>query len=92
MLRVVNLAPKQRHTRAVFLGVVDELERIVSRPCAAAQNSDDQIRIILREFLHRLRPVIYNLEELRPARIRDACQRTQNVVVDELAEPLRWNA
>src|SRR5439155_3639982 len=58
-------------------------------PRTAAENSDDEIRIILRQFLHRLRSVINDLQKNGPARFRHARQRANDVVVDELAELFR---
>src|SRR4051794_40935751 len=92
MLRIVNLAPVERHTRAVLLRVVDELESVVSGARAATKNADDEIGIVLRQLLHRFRPVINNFQKVRPARLRHTSESAKNVVVDEFAEFLRRDA
>ena len=61
VLGVVNLATEERHARAVFLRVVDEPEGVVSRARAATEDADHEVRIVLRQLLHRLRTVIDDL-------------------------------
>ena len=85
MFGVVDFAAKESHARAVFLGVVDQFEGVVGRAGAAAEDADDEVRIVLRQLLHRFRPVINNLQKDRAAGLRHACQRAKNVVVDKLA-------
>ena len=46
---------------AVFLRVVDEPEGVVSRARAATEDADHEVRIVLRQLLHRLRTVIDDL-------------------------------
>ena len=92
VLGVVDLAAEERHSRTVFLRVVDEAEGVVSRARAAAEDADDEVRVVLCELLHRLRTVIDDLEEDRPSRLRHAGERAQDVVIDELAELLRRDA
>ena len=48
MFRVVDFAAVKRDPRAVFLRIMNQLEGVISRARAAAQNADDEFRIILR--------------------------------------------
>ena len=64
---MVDLPAKERHSRAVLLRVVNELERIVGRPRAAAENPHHQFGIVLRQFLHRARAMINDLQKERTA-------------------------
>src|SRR6185369_12178975 len=89
MLGVIDLATKESDPRAVFLRVVNQLEGVVSRARAAAQDPDDEIGIVLRQFLHSARAMIDDLEEQRSPGLRNPGQRANDVVVDELAQLLR---
>ena len=76
---VVDLAAEQGHAGAVFLRFGNQLERVVGRARAAAQNADDQMRVVGHELFHRLRAVIDDLQETpagRPGPRRPACGRS----------------
>ncbi len=92
MLGVVDLAAKQRDPGAVFLRLVDQLEGVVSRPGAAAEDADHQVRVVLGQLLHRARAVINNLQKERSPRLGHAGQAAEDVVIDEFAELLRRDA
>src|SRR5207237_677478 len=64
---IVDLAAEERHTRAVFPRLAKKLKRVIGRARAAAQDADDEMRIVVNEFLHRLGAVIHHLEKQRPA-------------------------
>ena len=82
----VDLAAEERHARAVPLGLGDQLEGIAGRPRPAAEHADDQFGIEAGQLLQRLRTVKGNLQELGPLGLRQAGQRLQNDVVEELAD------
>ena len=65
---------------------------VVGGARTAAQNSDHEIRIVLREFLHKARAVVNDLQENRPTGFGDAREGADNIVVDELTELFGWNA
>ena len=67
MLCVVDFASEQRNASAIFLGIMDQLESVISGASATAENAHHQIRIVLRQFLHRARAVINNFQEHWPA-------------------------
>src|SRR4051812_5765940 len=92
MLRIVNLASVERHARAVLLRVVDKFESVVSRARATAQNADDEVRIVLRQFLHCLRSVINDFQKVRPPGFRHTSESAKNVVVDEFTNLFWRNA
>src|SRR5690606_23317097 len=66
VLGEVDLAAEQRDACAVALGLGDQLEGVAGRALGAAEDADDQPpRIVARQFLHRPRAVVLELEELR---------------------------
>ena len=89
MFRVVDLAAKERDARAVFLGIVDKFEGVVGGAGAAAEDTDDEVGIVLSEFLHRARAVIDDFQKKRAAGFRDAGEAAEDVVVDEFAKLFR---
>ena len=89
---LVDLAAEQRDAGAVFLRFGDQLEGVVGRARAAAENADDQVRIVGDQLLHRLRAVIDDLQET-PA--GPACATPAGAgdrVVDELRQSARRRA
>src|SRR5882724_7696181 len=92
MLGIVNFAPEESNPRAILLRVVDQREGIISCAGAAAKHSDHEVRIVLRQFLHRARAMIDDLEKQRTARLRHAGQAAKDVVVGKLAQLLRRDA
>src|SRR5258708_4162932 len=92
MLGVVNFAPEKGNPRAILLRIVDQLERVITRAGTAAKHADDEVRIVLRQFLHRARAVIHDFEEDWAARLRHAGQAANDVVVDEFAQALGRDA
>ena len=89
VLAVVDLAAEQRGPRAVPSGLLEQLERVVRRAGGAAEDAGDEVRVVGDQLLHRLRPVVRDLEEDRPARLRHAGERADDQVVDEPAEVVR---
>ena len=79
ILGVVDLAAEEGDPGAVFLGVVQELKGVARRAGRAAQDADDQVRVVSNELFHGLRAVIDHLQEqaaARPARRRRASARS----------------
>src|SRR5262245_10427861 len=89
MFGVINLPAKQSNAGAILLSIVDQLECVVSCARAPSENSDDQIGIVLSQFFHGSRSVIDNFEKEWPTRLRNTCQTSNNVVVDEFAKFIR---
>ena len=86
MLGIVDFAAVERHACAVFLRVVNELERIIRGAGAPAENADDEIGIVLGELFHCLGAVIDDLQEIGTAGIRHTGEGADDVVVDEFAQ------
>ena len=70
VLGEIDLAAKQRDARAILLGVAEQLEGVVGGAGAAAENADDQLRIVTGEFGELFRPVVSHLEKHRPPACR----------------------
>src|SRR5262249_53457882 len=60
---VVDLAAVERDAGAIFLRFADQLERVVGRAGAAAENADYQVRVVADQLFHGLGPVIDHLQE-----------------------------
>ena len=63
VLGVVDLAAEERDLGPVLLGVVKELECVARRPRRAAEDADDEVRVVPDQLLERLRPVVNDLQE-----------------------------
>ena len=70
VLGVVDLAAEERDLGPIFLRVVQELEGVARRPRRAAEDADDEVRVVTDQLLKRLRAVIDDLQESRPPRRR----------------------
>src|SRR5882672_9564915 len=92
MFRVVDLSPEQGDPGAVFLGVVNEFESVISRAGAPAEDTDDQVWIVLGQFLHGSGSVINNFQERWPAGLRHPREIADDIVINELAELFRRNS
>ena len=66
VLGVVDLAAEEGDLGAIFLGVVEKLERVTRGAGRAAQDADDEVRVVPDELFHGLGAVIDHLEEERP--------------------------
>ena len=88
-LGVVDFAAEQGCPSAVLLRFGDQLERVVGRAGAAAQDADDQVRIVGDQLLHRPRAVVDDLQKDRPPGYRDAGQSAGDGIVDELRRGFR---
>src|SRR5579875_488650 len=86
IFRIIDFAAKESNAGAVFLGFAQELEGIVGSAGRAAEDTDDQVRIVVDQLLHRLGAVINHLQEERPALAGDAAKRTDDGIVDEAGQ------
>ena len=89
VLAVVDLAPEERRPRPVPAGVLEQEERVVGGAGGATEDARHEVRVVGDQFLHHLRPVVGDLQEDRPPRLRDARERADDHVVDEAADVLR---
>ncbi len=67
MLGEIDLSAEQRDARAVLLRVGDQLEGVVGGAGAAAEDADDQLRIVTDQLAQRLRTVVSDFQEDGPA-------------------------
>ena len=67
VLGQVDLAPEQHEPRAAALRGREQLESIARRAGATAEDPDDDGRIVRDQLLERLRAIVGDLQELRPA-------------------------
>ena len=89
IFRIVDLAAKQGDAGAVLLRLAQQFEGVVGRAGRAAEDADDEMRIVVNQLLHRLRAVVDHLQEQRPALARDAAERADDGVVDEAGQLAR---
>ena len=61
MLGEIDLSPEQRNARTILLRVRDQLEGVIRCASASAEDADDQLGIVARQFIERFRTVVSNL-------------------------------
>ena len=89
ILGVVDLSTEKRDPRPIFLGVMQELESVESRPRRAAKNADDHVRVEADEFFHRPRAVVNDLEKVGPPRGSDAREHSRDHIIEIFGQNIR---
>ncbi|MFO0909804.1 MAG: hypothetical protein U0794_15900 [Isosphaeraceae bacterium] len=91
VLRVIDLPAEQGDLGTIFLGIVEELERIARRAGRAPENSDHEVGIKPVELLDRLGTVVDHLQEDGSTCRRHTRQHAGDHVVDVRRENLRFD-
>ncbi len=88
---IIDFSSKKRYSSSIFLGIVNELEGIISGPCAPAQNAYNEVGVVLYKLFHETGAVINYLEKYRSGCLGNSCQSSNDIIVNKSAKLISWN-
>ena len=88
---VIDFAAEESDAGAVFFRFTQEFEGVISRAGGAAEDTDDQMRVVVHQLVHGFGAVVHHFEKERTAFGGNSAQGTDNGVVDKLGDLARLN-